>query len=96
MGIAEVCCILLGLGLVGSLAYGTYTMAVPAFFELYAAGGGSNGDLCRNQFNLFLRHVTSWVEFFTLLITGGLAAVTVTNECARNLAELDRHAALGP
>ena len=30
-----------------------------------------------------MRHVTSWVEFFTLLITAGLAAATVTNERVR-------------
>ena len=36
LGITEVCCILIGLGLFGLLAYGTYTMAVPAFSELRA------------------------------------------------------------
>jgi hypothetical protein len=35
------------------------------------------------KFNEFLRHVTSWVEFFTLLIAAGVAAEGVTAERAR-------------
>ena len=41
-------------------------------------------QLRRTEFNRFLSHVSSWVEFFMLLIVAGVAAGSVTLERARD------------
>jgi ABC-type transport system involved in multi-copper enzyme maturation permease subunit len=71
-------------GLLVLVAYGTYHFARPAFAEWFAGGPGSTAvDVKRTEFNAFLRHVTSWIEFFTLLIAAGGAAEGITSERAR-------------
>jgi hypothetical protein len=69
------------LGLTALIGYGTYKFARPAFLEWYA--GGTVTGPAISDFNEFLRIVTSWVEFFTLLIAAGIAAEGVTAERAR-------------
>jgi hypothetical protein len=83
-GLGEVLMVLLALGLVALIGYGTYRFARPAFLEWFAHGlGPPTSDIRRLEFNEFLRHVTSWVEFFTLLIAAGIAAEGITSERAR-------------
>ena len=83
-GIVEVLGLLVALGLVASIGYGTYTFATPALQEWCANGfGRATSEVHRAALNRFLRHVTTWVEFFTLLIVAGVAAGGVTAERAR-------------
>jgi hypothetical protein len=83
-GVADVAGLLVALGLVTLIGYGTYTFARPAFQEWFANGfGRATSEVHRAEFNRFLRHVTTWVEFFTLLIVAGVAAGGVTGERAR-------------
>lgn len=83
-GFEAVLGMLIGLGLAVLIGYGTYRFAQPAFLELYANGlGRAASDQRRTEFNEFLRILTSWVEFFTLLIAAGVAAEGVATERAR-------------
>ena len=83
-GLAQVVGAVIALGLVALIGYGTYRFARPAFLEWFAHGlGPATSDVQRTAFNQFLRHITSWVEFFTLLIAAGVAAEGVTAERAR-------------
>jgi ABC-type transport system involved in multi-copper enzyme maturation permease subunit len=84
LGFSETLAVLIGLGLVGLIGYGTYYLARPAFIELFESWHASSfSDARRSALNLFLRHATSWGEFLVLLITAGLAAGTVAGERAR-------------
>ena len=83
-GVVEFLGLLVALGLVALIGYGTYTFARPAFQEWFANGPGrATSEVHRAGFNRFLRHVTTWVEFFILLIVAGVAAGGVTAERAR-------------
>ena len=83
-GFAQVLGVAISLGLAALIGYGTYRFARPAFIEWFAHGfGPATSDLKRTRFNQFLRHITSWVEFFTLLIAAGVASEGVTAERAR-------------
>ena len=82
-GTAEVLGVLVAVALVGLIGWGTYHFGRPAFVELTRQGFGSSGaDGRRAQFNRFLSHVSSWVEFVLLLIVAGVAAASVTVERA--------------
>jgi ABC-type transport system involved in multi-copper enzyme maturation permease subunit len=83
-GLGDILGVLIAVGLVALIGYGTYHFARPAFLEFLENGlRPGSVDAERLKFNEFLRHVTSWVEFFTLLIAAGVAAEGVTAERAR-------------
>jgi ABC-type transport system involved in multi-copper enzyme maturation permease subunit len=83
-GLGDILGALIAVGLVALIGYGTYHFARPAFLELLENGlRPGSFDAERVKFNEFLRHVTSWIEFFTLLIAAGVAAEGVTAERAR-------------
>jgi len=83
-GLAQVLGVVIALGIVALIGYWTYAFARPAFLEWFEHGlGPATDDRRRLEFNPFLRMVTSWVEFFTLLIAAGAAAEGVTSERAR-------------
>jgi hypothetical protein len=83
-GLAHVLGAVIALGLFALIGYGTYRFARPAFREWFEHGlGPATSDIQRTAFNQFLRHITSWVEFFTLLIAAGVASEGVTAERAR-------------
>jgi hypothetical protein len=82
-GTAEVLAVLVAMALVGLIGWGTYHFGRPALIELTHQGFGSSGpDARRADFNRFLSHVSSWVEFVLLLIVAGVAAASVTLERA--------------
>ena len=84
-GLVEILAAIVGLGLVGLIGWGAYYFGRPAFLEQYWAEAVSpRSDAKRTQFNHFLSHTSSWVEFFTLLIVAGIAAGTVTLERAQD------------
>jgi ABC-type Na+ efflux pump permease subunit len=84
-GFAEVLGALVAIGVVGLIGFGTYHFGRPAFIELAHEGFGSRGvQIRRTDLNRFLSHVSSWVEFFMLLIVAGKAAGSVTFERARD------------
>jgi ABC-type transport system involved in multi-copper enzyme maturation permease subunit len=81
---AEILAVLVALVICGALTYATFSFARPAFGEQFKYGSNSPGpDLRRTEFNQFVRHVTSLVEFFTLLIAAGIATTGLTEERAR-------------
>jgi ABC-type transport system involved in multi-copper enzyme maturation permease subunit len=84
-GISERLAWLVALGLVGLIAWGTYHFGQPAFIEQYWMNDVMpHPHFRRFRFNLFLSHVSSWVEFFLLLIVAGVAGGSVTGERARD------------
>ena len=83
-GMAQGVGTVIALGLAALIGYGTYRFARPAFLERFAHGlGPATSDFQRTELNGFLRLITSWVEFFTLLIAAGVAAEGVAAERAR-------------
>ncbi len=84
-GIAEILGAIVALGLVGLIGWGTYHFGRPAFIEQYWMDDVTpHPDARRVQFNQFLSHVSSWIEFFLLLIVAGNAAGAVTLERAQD------------
>jgi ABC-type transport system involved in multi-copper enzyme maturation permease subunit len=82
--LAELLGVLVALGLVVVLGYATFVFARPACLEQVEYGLGPAGsEVRRTEFNQFLRIVTSWVEFFTVLAAAGIAATGLTEERAR-------------
>ncbi len=84
-GIAEILGAIVALGLLGLIGWGTYYFGRPAFMERYWMDDVTpHPDARRIQFNQFLSHVSSWIEFFLLLIVAGNAAGAVTLERAQD------------
>ena len=82
-GTAEVLAVFVAVSLVGLIGWGTYHFGRPAFIELSHEGFASSGSGARRaDFNRFLSHVSSWVEFVLLLTAAGVAAASVTLERA--------------
>jgi ABC-type transport system involved in multi-copper enzyme maturation permease subunit len=76
---------MIGVGLTALIGYGTWRFAQPAFAEWLTQGSGQSvSDVRRTEFNEFLRIITSWIEFFTLLIAAGVAAEGIAAERARD------------
>ena len=83
-GIAEAVGLLIALGFVSLIGYGTYVFARPAFSEWFAKGlRPATSEVHRAKFNEYLRSVSACVEFLILLIVAGVAAGGVTTERAR-------------
>ena len=83
-GIAEAVGLLIALGFVSLIGYGTYVFARPAFSEWFANGlGPATSEAHREKFNEYLRSVSGCVEFLILLIVAAVAAGGVTTERAR-------------
>jgi ABC-type transport system involved in multi-copper enzyme maturation permease subunit len=81
--LAEILAALCALLFVGLIGYGTCYFGWPALIEVYTQGFGTPGpDPNRTVFNQFLGLVSSWVEFFLLLIVAGVASGSVTVERA--------------
>jgi ABC-type transport system involved in multi-copper enzyme maturation permease subunit len=84
-GLTEVLGLIISLAVVAAIGYGTYYFGRPAFTEMQSHGfGATTPQPRRTDFNRFLSHVSSWVEFFMLLIVAGVAANSVTLERARD------------
>lgn len=82
-GTAEVLAVFVAVSLIGLIGWGTYSFGRPAFIELSHEGFASSGSGSRRaDFNRFLSHVSSWVEFVLFLIVAGVAATSVTVERA--------------